>query len=251
MSKLYTSRLLPTACTATSAQTGYPASNALLNALGLPWRAGAATQQDVVIDLGAATTVRGIGISDINADSVVIASSSDAVSYTDRGTLSFISPSRADRFGRRRGLQALNTIARYWRIRIAAGTPSDGLAYWRIGAVHVYGAVTDITAPQYGLRIGTEHAESRERLANGRDAVAAIGNRFDRLGGRLLVSSASATLVIGSLLSELRAGQCWLDLEYTVRSWWSWPIIADSAADEESIDNPDLSTITLSAREVV
>lgn len=248
MSALYTQRLLPTAITATSAAPGFPATNALLQALGAPWRSANTTQQDMVIDLGIASLVRGIGITDINVGSVVIASSSDNITFTDRATLTLW----ADRFERRRAIAALNTTARYWRIRIAAGVPTDGLAWWRIGCIYLFGAVADIVNPQYGARVQTNHAESRERVANGRTAVAALGQRFDIVSGNYGVQTISV-MTIGSLLQALRLGPCWLNLDLVSRPWWSWPLIANAEVDEESTPekSPIYTEIKLDAREVV
>lgn len=249
MSLLYTNRIIPTTATATSAASGYAATNVLLQALGAPWRSTATTQQNVVIDLGSAQTPRGIGVQDTNATSIVIASSPDNITYTDRATLDL---TNVDRFNRRRGCAGVNTAARYWRLRIASATPPDGLAYWRIGAVYVFGAVTDIVAPQYGLTVRSNHAETRQQLDNGREAVAAIGNRFDTLSGRVGVLS-TGSMVIGSLLADIRQGAVWLDMQVTQRPSWTWPLIASSATDEEVMDqnSPDYTTIALNAREVV
>jgi len=249
MSLLYTSRIIPTTATATSAASGYAATNVLLQALGAPWRSTATTQQDVIIDLGSAQTPRGIGVQDTNATSIVIASSADNITYTGRATLSL---TNVDRFSRRRGCAAVNTSARYWRLRIASATPPDGLAYWRIGAVYVFGATTDIVAPQYGLTVRNNHAETRQQLDNGREAVAAIGNRFDVINGKFLVTK-TGEMVIGSLLEEIRRGAVWMDLQVTQRPSWTWPLIASSATDEETMDQgtPDYTSIVLNAREVV
>jgi len=104
MTQLYTSRIVPTNATATTAAVGYPALNALLQAIGQPWRATDATQTDLIIDLGAALTVRGIGVQDINAAGVTIASSPDNITYTDRATPTFT----ADR----RGLVGVGDVVR-------------------------------------------------------------------------------------------------------------------------------------------
>jgi hypothetical protein len=248
MSLLYTSRIIPTTATATSAASGYAATNVLLQALGLPWRSTATTQQDVIIDLGSAQTPRGIGVQDTNATSIVIASSPDNTAYTDRATLSL---TNVDRFNRRRGCAAVNTSARYWRLRIASATPPDGLAYWRIGAVYVFGAVTDIVSPQYGFSVRSNHNESRESLANGREAIAAIGTRCDLVSGKFVVSNTN--LIIGSLLADLRTGPVWLDMQVTARLSWTWPLINAANSDDETMDmnTPDYTTISLNAREVV
>lgn len=245
MSLLYTSRIIPTTATATSAATGYAATNVLLQALGVPWRSTATTQQDVVIDLGSAQTPRGIGVQDTNATSIVIASSADNITYTDRVTLDLTNVSR---FGRRRGCAGVNTSARYWRLRIASATPPDGLAFWRIGAVYVFGAVATTLNPEYGLNIETRHAENRESLANGGEAIAAIGTRFDVISGKLRLDAANS---IGSILPDIRQGVIWLDLQVSTRNWWTWPLINNAGSDRESMENPAQAMIDLNAREVV
>jgi hypothetical protein len=245
MSLLYTNRIIPVTATATSAQADYAAANALTQALRVTWRSANTAQSDIVIDLGVAVTLRGLGISEINAGSVVIASSPDNVTYTDRATLAFT----ADRFARRRACAALNTSARYWRIRIAAGTPLDGAAWWQIGSIYLWGASTEIVAPQYGFAVRTAHNESRETLANGRTAVASLGTRHDVMTGKFGVTNA---LVIGDLLAAMRTGAVWLDLQLPTRAWMTWPIIANATDDEESITQSiEHSEIKLDAREVV
>jgi hypothetical protein len=248
MSLLYTSRIIPVTASATSAAAGYPATNALLQSIGAPYRATVTTQTDLILDLGTAQTPRGIGVMDTNATSIVIASSPDNITYTDRATLDL---TNVDRFNRRRGCAGVNTSARYWRLRIASATPPDGLAYWRIGAVYVFGAVTDIVSPQYGFSVRSNHNESREQLANGREAIAALGNRSDVVTGKFVVSNTS--LIIGSLLTDLRTGPVWLDMQVTARPSWTWPLINSAGNDEETMDmnTPDYTTIQLNAREVV
>jgi hypothetical protein len=249
MSLLYTSRIIPTTATATSAASGYAATNVLLQALGAPWRSTSTALQDVVIDLGSAQTPRGIGVQDTNATSIVIASSADNITYTDRATLDL---TNVDRFNRRRGCAGVNTSARYWRLRIASATAPDGLAYWRIGAVYVFGAVTDVIPPQYGFSVRSNHNESREQLANGREAIAAIGSRADLISGKFGVQS-TGPMVIGSLLADLRTGSVWLDMQVTARPSWTWPLINAAGSDDETMDmnTPDYTTISLNAREVV
>lgn len=245
MGKLYTSRIMPTTASATSAASGYPATNALLQSIGVPWRAANATQNDLIIDLGSAQTVAGIGLTDINALSPVIASSADNVTYTDRATPTFT----ADRFGRVRGVAPVASIsARYWRIRFPAGTPTDGAAYFKAGAVYVFGAVATVLNPEYAMNVETQHAESRETLANGGIAIAAIGNRFDAVSGKLRLD---ASVSMGSILPGLRQGVVWLDLELSTRTWWSWPLINNAGADRESLENPAQANVDLNAREVV
>ena len=252
MSKLYNARIsVPAAnVSATSAAAGYPASNAMLQSLGLPWRSTVTTQTDLIVDLGSARTVRGIGFSDINALSgFTIASSADNVGYTDRATPTFA----ADRYGRIRGVAALNTSARYWRIRFASGTPADGAAFWRIGALYLFGAVTDIVSPKHsGFKRKTNNAEIRTKLDNGRESAAAIGIRHDVVSGQFGVRS-TGTSTIGSMLADLRAGAAWIDFENPYQPSWTYPFVAAAEEDEESNDQggPDYSVISFNAREVV
>lgn len=245
MGLLYTQRIVPATASATSAASGFAATNVLLQALGAPWRSAATTQQDVIIDLGSAQTPRGIGVQDTNATSIVIASSPDNIAYTDRATLDL---TNVDRFGRRRGCAGVNTSARYWRLRIANGTPPDGLAYWRIGAVYVFGAVATVLNPDYGFAIETRHAENREGVANGSEAIAAVGNRFDVITGKLRLD---ASVGIGSLLPDLRQGVTWLDLQVPMRNWWTWPLTNAVGSDRESMENAAQAMLDLNAREVV
>ena len=244
MTQLYTTRIVPTNATATTAAVGYPALNALLQAIGQPWRATDATQTDLIIDLGAALTVRGIGVQDINAAGVTIASSPDNITYTYQATPTFT----ADRFQRSRGIGAVNLSARYWRIRIAAGTPTDALAYWRIGAVYVFGAVAAPINPQYGLQIETKHADSRITMSNGREAVSSVGSRFDMITGKFLIDT---TGLIGTFLNDIRNGVIWLDMQVATKQWLSWPLFNNAGSDKETLPNVTQSEIDLNAREVV
>ena len=175
----------------------------------------------------------------------MIASSPDNVTYTDRSTPTFT----ADRFGRVRGVAPVASIsARYWRIRFPAGTPTDGAAYFKAGAVYVFGAVATVLNPEYAITVETQHAESRETLANGGVAIAAIGNRFDVVSGKLRLD---ATVSIGSILPGMRQGVVWLDLEISTRPWWTWPLTNNAGADREVMENHARAVIDLNAREVV
>jgi hypothetical protein len=117
--------------------------------------------------------------------------------------------------------------------------------------VYVFGAVTDIVSPQYGFSVRSNHNESREQLANGREAIAAIGTRCDLVSGKFVVSNTN--LIIGSLLADLRTGPVWLDMQVTARPSWTWPLINAANSDDETMDmnTPDYTTISLNAREVV
>ena len=244
MPQLYTSRIIPVTASASTAAVGFPALNALLQAISLPWQSTNTTQSDLIIDLGAAFTVRGIGVQDINAAGITIASSPDNVTYTDRVTPTIV----ADRFGRGRVIGAVNLSARYWRIRIAAGTPTDALAYWRIGAVYVFGAVATPINPQYGLQVESRHADSRIALTNGREAVSSVGSRFDALTGKFLIDT---TGLIGTFLADIRSGIIWLDMQIPTKTWWSWPLFNNASADKEMMPNVTQAEIDLNAREVV
>ena len=109
-----------------------------------------------------------------------------------------------------------------------------------------------VNPKQRGLKRVTDHAENRERVANGRTAVAAIGSRFDVVSGQFGIRSSGA-LLLDPLLEELRRGGGWFDLQNTYQKSWTWPLIADSAQDEESNDQggPDYTVIALNAREMV
>lgn len=242
MTQLYTSRIVPVNATATAAAVGYPATNALLQAIGQPWRATDATQTDLIIDLGTALTVRGIGLQDTNAASVTIASSPDNITYTDRVTPTLPS----DRFGRRRGIGAVNLSARYWRIRIAAGSPVE--AYWNIGAVYVFGSAAAITNPTYGLQFETNHAENRTFLANKREVVSAVGTRFDLISGKFELDPTTTT---GTFFQSIRGNVVWLDMEITSRAWSTWPLFNSAGSDKETLPNYAQYEVDLNAREVV
>lgn len=130
------------------------------------------------------------------------------------------------------------------------GSPTDGLSYWRVGALYAMQDVVDIVAPQYGLEIETVFPQVSTELPNGVTAVASIGTRYDKIRGTFMVSN-SGSMTIANLLTAMRSGVCILDLELPDAPHRMWPLRIVRASDRESLTYPSHTEIDFEAVEVV
>lgn len=245
MATLHSSPLTPTTASATSAATGYPATNVLNPRIGKPWRSTATTQQQVEIDLGADKTVAALWMQSCNAATATIEKKTAGGSYTSVGTMTI----QAEPTGRRKGLIAAAGTFRYLRITIANGTPVDGAAYWEIGAVHVFAASATLArAPEWGVQVATAFPQVSAEIVNGRTITATAGSAF------AIVSLDFQPLPsndIAVLLRAARAGIAGLSLDLTDRPWDAWPVIYVQGQYSRKLASLKVDAVSMELREVV
>lgn len=219
MASLYYGKLPIVAVTATTAASGFPASNVALESLGRPWRSTTTGANDVVLDLGSSKAINALFLHDVNFASATIARSTDNVSYTAVGTLT----TYAGRHGRRRGKISLGgASARYVKISISAGTPADGAAYWRIGSAYLFASkATPGAQPNYPTRVITTRPRVTTALANRLPAVASTGNNIDRIELRVPRWNTEAA---DDYVQRPAAGSILLDLEEPNYPEQQWPV---------------------------
>jgi hypothetical protein len=179
MGAFYHTKVAGASATATTEAAGYLAPNALLESIARPWRATGAGNTDYVMTWGSGKTIAAVLVQDVNFASCAVLTSTDAVAYSAAGTLT----TYADKLtGRRRGLIVLNgTGLRGVKLTISAGTPTDGLGYWRIGAAYPFETAVTMSRIAAGeTRVRALYAQLRTDLPNRQVSVATTGN--DALG---------------------------------------------------------------------
>jgi len=248
MAKLYFSQLVPTVITSSSAASGYPAANAALLSIDRQWRATSAGASNINFNLGSMKNIAAIYLHDINAAALTATLLDATPTLINTGAIAGV----ANRYGRTRALyKPTVTSAQNAKIDIAAGTPTDGLAFWRIGSMYVMQSVVDVVNLQYDAEIETVSPQLSTDLPNGQTAVAGAGTRFARLKGRFLVANAGGAMTIANLLSAMRDGVCIFDMELTDAPHRMWPMRMIKSSDRESLKYPSHSEIDFEAVEVV
>lgn len=161
--------------TASSAATGWPASNLALANRYLPWRSTGTTQQEIVIDLGAARTVDRIALIDTNVTQFRVEQNATNV-WTSPAYVS--SPQAIGRDPDRRAYRRWFERAphtpltlRYTRIVIPAQIPNDGAAYFRMGTLWMGTFVGLPTDPRVAYQQGVTTPKLREEFSLSRAAV--------------------------------------------------------------------------------
>ena len=203
---------------ASTAATGYEATNTSNTQVGKPWRSTVTTETTVTMDAGASFTPASLCLQDVNFASAAISYSADNISYSAAGTLT----TYADLNGRRKGSLEFTNTCRYIKITIASGTPTDSAAYWSIGAAYVFKTVaTAAMAPSVGLSQEVVYPQASYELANGRTVVAELGNKFTLLSGQTNNRPADGA---GDVVALARAGNIWIDMEITANRDRQWPM---------------------------
>lgn len=181
MAKYYHTKIPPVTTAATSSASGYPSSNVALESISRPWRSTSTAGQNVDQFWTTPTTVAAVLLEDVNFTQCNVARSTDGASFVSP----VIVPTYADKLtGRRRALLALNVASlRGIRVGIDAGTPADGLAYWRIGSVYIFNLSVSLPVmAQHGkLRMAGIFANATTELPNMQVAQATLGPDAIRL----------------------------------------------------------------------
>lgn len=180
MTTLYYNKLTPQAFAATTAQAGYPASNAGLESIDRPWLSTTLGANDFTVSFAALTFVDTAFIHDANFLICTVERSADGVNFANVGVLT----THADEHGRRRGKIAVGgATLKALRYRVAAaGASDDGAAWWRIGAQYLFGSSLVVaTGPSYNYRVSTRRPRVSAELPNFQVAQASTGPNIDRI----------------------------------------------------------------------
>jgi len=241
--KAYSGEITYTASASTAA-SGYPATNLAIHSIGRPWRSTVTTATTVTLDMGSSKTPAGMMLQDCNFASCTVHTSPDNSTWTLLGTMTLA----ADGNGRYKGLTALAVAHRYTRVSIASGTPTDGAAYFRIGAAYMWLSVATFRNPNYGLKISYLKPQVRNNLPNGMAASVSVGNNYAVLSGE--VSGAPGDDV-AALVRLARAGVVGLDLELPSQLWINFPIEEKEERQEQTTQNYGNWPVGITLREVV
>lgn len=253
MAKLYYGKIAIVSVTATEAASGYPASNMALESLGRPWRSTTTGADTIVFDLGSSLAIDSLFLHDVNFATAAVSWSADNVTYSAPVTLT----TYADRHGRRRGRVSVSATMRYVKAVISAGTPADGLAYWRIGAAYVFSSSVSPTAfPVFTYRVTTTRPRTSVALPNGITAAAATGINIDLL--ELTISKYQANgESADDFIQRAAAGSIVLDMAITDRSGSPifqeqvWPMRCLAQQIQEDFPAPLYSTLAVPFLEIV
>jgi hypothetical protein len=246
MGAFYHTKVAGATATATTEAAGYLASNALLESIGRPWRATGTGATDYVMTWASGKTIAAILVQDVNFASCAVLTSTDAVAYSAAGTLT----THADKLiGRRRGLIVLNGSGlRGVKLTISAGTPTDGLSYWRIGAANPFAiAVTFPRGPGGDMRVRALYAQLRNDLPNRLVSVATTGN--DVLSVSLPFKRDASRDAL-ELVRRARAGTVGLALGLAEYPELVLPVRHVEEAQEESFAGGRITQFAAELREV-
>lgn len=142
----------------------------------------------------------------------------------------------------------LSSVGFYGATYTAQGAPTDGVPYWRIGAMYAFGNVATIKNPDHGVQIKTDHAESYNELPNKQISRAQIGTRHDRWSGRFMLTD---TTMLAPLLSAMRSGVFAIDFEHADYPWAMQPLRCMEPQDVVTFSRPGGTEVQFSAIEVV
>lgn len=220
---VYTDTITVTPSASTSA-VGYPASNLALQSVGRPWRSTTTGATTITLDMGSNQTPAALLLQDANFTAATIATSPDNATWTTRGTLALA----ADGQGRYKGVLALGVACRYVRASVS-GSPTDGAAYWRVGAAYLWLSAAIVTAPDYGMQIAYNYPQSRADLPNGAAVTVGLGPSYAILTGKI---SGGAADNVAAIMRAARSGVIGVDMQSAQAPWLQFPMVHR----EKSID---------------
>lgn len=229
------------AVTATSAATGYPASNITVPSCGRPWRSTSTAAQNLDLDLGTSRSQVYLCVQGVNCASVTVQYGN--ASYT-ASTLGALTASK-DRHGRRKFSVSIIGPLRYIRLAFSASAPDDSAAFYEAGAVFVFGESLTLPAdPLLGSEASAALPQTLVQLPNGFECAIDRGPARQRLGLRF---RGARTDDLDELARRARAGTCWLDLDVAANRELQWPVrhTADSLQRSFSGASQDEASIPL------
>jgi hypothetical protein len=242
---IYYGKVTPQSAASTTAAPGFPASNALLEALGRNWSGTGVGNETFDITMAAATQVYALQLHDVNFAVAAIQKSSNGIAFNAVGNLT----SYAGRHGRRRGLIVFNDPnVKVARIIIAAGASTDGKP-WRIGSANLFASKYALPfGPEYTYSVRTKRPQISTTLPNGVPSIARSGLNIDRIA---LTFKRKDIESFDPLIQQATAGTCAFDLELANYPEGVWPVrCLDDEVGEDFIA-PTTSTIQVNLTEVV
>lgn len=215
--RLSHTKAIATVFAATTAQAGYPATNAGNESLGRPWYSTTTGANDFTITFPAPVVIASWCLHDVNFSGVPARRSADGVVFTALGN--FVS--YPDENGRRRGRIAVGGAAvKSLQLQIPNGASLDGLTFHRIGASYPWTA--ELSLPHgvnYGYRVRTTRPQAEQSLVNGLTAVARTGLDIDRIEMTFERKFSSS---LRELITRPSAATCWfetMNAEYPEQAW--------------------------------
>ncbi len=193
---LYHTKRPITSASATTEATGYPASNLALESISRPYRSTSLIQHTITLNIASAT-VAAVLLTDCNFASATIQNAAGV----SQGTLT----TYADKLtGRRRGvLVAAISATTAIKVVIPAGATTDGAAYWRSGAAHLFAVNATLPrAPSRGVQLRPIYPRVSTELPNQQIAEASTGPDLLSLS---LPFTRSASEDVWELLRQARA----------------------------------------------
>lgn len=237
---------VPTAYSATSSQAGFGPDNLGVEALTRPWRSVDASGNDLILTFASALPVHTMFLHDVNFASAAIHKSADGVAYSLVGTLT----THQGREGRRRGALVVNdATVKALKVVISAGTPTDGLAWWRVGAAYTFAAQLAAAAPpQFPYSARFRYPQVRTDMPNGLAAVASTGPGFHLVE---VPWRPFDNEDLEPVVRRARAATVLLNLGLANHPEQLWPVRLDEPEMAESFAAPRTADLKLTFREVV
>lgn len=246
MSAYYSAKRTPSSVTATTEAAGYPAGNAALESIARPWRGTSVAAHDVIFNYAASAPVMAVLLEDVNFAACEVrvfigsyGAPATLTTYADKLT------------GRRRGIAIINNAGAITAVKltIPAGTATDGLAYWRIGAAYVFQLGATLPAdkgPLLPMRMRAIYPMVSVELPNKQLAQARTGAEIIMLS----LSFKREYLEDGlAMLRAARAGTIGLDLAFSDYPELALPMNFAGAEQEETFSSYRASDYTLELRE--
>lgn len=210
-----------TAATASTSAASYPATNAPLIPILREWRSTTTGASWVQLDLGASIVVAAVAVNACNFASCTVQADNNVTPVTGRGTIT----TGVDRQDRRKGslVFAAPAAVRYIRFTIAAGAPSDGAAFWRVGAAFPFGAVLTLPRdPLYGSS-GVDWITPQQRAELGNGITEAWDTGVPR-AEMALQFRGRETDDVEEVRRRARAGLCWFDFGLAADRGMQFPV---------------------------
>lgn len=247
MANLYNTRRTPTSIAVTSASGAYVGNNLFSDSISRPWYATGVTQQDIDFTYGAGVTVQAVSVHDVNFGSAEIWVKVGAGAIAKVGDMTCY----RDKHGRYRGRYVVGGTANVTqiRVRVLNGAANDGLTYYRIGAMGVWGAVAALPpGPLWGYDPKLVRPRTRAALPNGQAAVAATGKEFMLIQMRMQPYASESW---NAFFDALRLGTCLMDMNLSAKGWEVWPVIWEDDGMSNPQSSPSSDDFQLVLREVV
>jgi hypothetical protein len=249
MAKLWCAPQTPSSFAATDAQAGYPASNIGLQSLGRPWYAIDAGGKEVTINFPAPSLVQVLHLHDVNFATANVQKSVSGGAFVNVGALN----PAANEDGRYRGYLTINeALCTALKIQIAAGNPTDGLLFWRVGSGYLFRTVLTLPfALEYGYELDTQYSQIGTVLVNKRKAVARIGGGSADHDEIKLPYNAKNSESLADIVRRTRLGTCLFTTDLPNYPEELWPVIRQEDNSTKSRYAVNLAKRSITLTEVV